>query len=214
MQNINLYYFWNDFHKIFLDDYFLPSFNMYHNGDINLIGKKFEESNTHCLFGTPEYKKLLTERAHYLIELMKTTEKNNFFIFSDIDVQFLGNIKNTIDNMIALDRDIVFQREDSKGTFVNFGFMLIKSNDATLRFWKEILSRLESNNYSCSINDQNIGNTLLGMINYTTFDKTIWNWSQGELNKNILLHHANCISDINGKIDQLNNVKNYINGKI
>lgn len=210
MQSINLYYFWNDFHKIFLDHYFLPSFNKHHNGDINIIGKKFEESNTHCIFGTPEYKKLLTERAHYLIELMRTTEKDNFFIFSDIDVQFFGNIKSTIDNMIDLEYDIVFQKEDSNGAFVNFGVMLIKSNEATIKFWEEIVNRLESNNYSHTINDQNIGNTLLDMINYSTFDNTIWNWSQGNLTKNILIHHANCVTDIDGKIEQLDNVKEYI----
>ena len=210
MQNINLYYFWNDFHKVFLDEYFLPSFNEHHNGDINLIGKKFEQSNVHCLFGTPEYKKLLTERAHYLIELTKTTEKDNFFIFSDIDVQFFGNIKKIIDKMIDLDHDMVFQKEDIDGRFVNFGLMLIKSNEATLKFWEEILIRLESNNYSHTINDQNIGNTLLDLINYSTFDSTIWNWSQGNLDKNIILHHANCVTDIKAKIDQLNNVKNYI----
>lgn len=206
-----MYYFWNDAHQIFLDEYFMPTFNKHHNPDeINLIGKKINSVTENCLFGTFEYKQLLTERIGYLIDLIEGVEKGKFFIFCDVDVQFFGSIKPAISLMMKGDFDIVFQKEDKRAKNVNFGVMLIQANDSSLNFYKEIYKRLTSPTCPVGSNDQLEGNQLLHMIDYSTFDKTIWNWSQGELNKEVILHHANCVSNIKKKIEQLEEVKRFV----
>ena len=112
---------------------------------------------------------------------------NNKFITSDSDVQFFGNIYDVISDFSNKNYDIVFQKENKDGG-VNTGFMLITPNQNSLNYFKKILSLINETNDSRT-NDQLIGNEILYMINYTTFDETIWNWSQGDLKKSIYVQN-------------------------
>lgn len=210
MNKIKIYYFWNLNQKELLTNYFLPTFTQYNGDDFELIGEEFENDHEITTFGSVGFKKVIIRKVNSIINILEKTNENEFFVVSDIDIQFFGSITNTILEAINLDRDIVFQKEASTGNDINTGFMLVKSNDTTKQFWKTILGELVNTDERLFINEQALANRMLGNINSSTFDSTIWNWSQGNLTKNIILHHANCVGDLNGKIEQLNNVKEYI----
>ena len=48
-------------------------------------------------------------------------------------------------------------------------------------------------------------------IKWKLFPSSIWNWSQGNLNKDIILHHANCVSSKEAKFQQMKYVSEFIN---
>lgn len=208
MNSYNLYYFYNSHHQIMVDEYFLPSFKQHHRDEINLIEVIFEDSVEKSIFGTQQFKKLTSEKINKIINLIMSENSDNKFITSDSDVQFFGNIYDLISDFSNKNYDIVFQKENKDGG-VNTGFMLITPNQNSLNYFKKILSLINETNDSRT-NDQLIGNEILYMINYTTFDETIWNWSQGDLKKHIKLHHANCVSPVEDKIKQLDLVSKFI----
>ncbi len=208
MNKYNLYYFHNSYHQIMVDEYFLPSFKQHHTNEINLIGVNFEDSTEKSLFGTEQFKKLTLEKINKIINLIEFKTNDNKFITCDSDIQFFGDIYEIINNFSDKNYDIVFQKE-KKDEGVNNGFMLITPNQNSLNYFRKISSLLIKTTDSRT-NDQLIGNEILHMVNYTTFDETIWNWSQGGLNKSIKLHHANCVSPVEEKIKQLNLVKEFV----
>jgi hypothetical protein len=89
--------------------------------------------------------------------------------------------------------------------------MSIYCNKNTLRFWNKVYKIL------CNTNrwDQGIVNDLIYNkkfdIKWNLFPSEIWNCSQGNLNKNIVLHHANCVNGKKGKYEQMARVYNFIN---
>ena len=133
-------------------------------------------------------------------------------IVSDIDIIFFKPVGSLIDAAMV-DQDIVFQRE-FKARGVNIGFIAIRCNQNSLGFWKEVYRRLLKNKNW----DQKIVNNLLYKFNYTPlrwdrFPRTIWSWSQGKranLKKDIHLHHANCVSDKQGKFSQMDEVVAFV----
>lgn len=209
MNSYNLYYFYNSHHQILIDEYFLPSFKEYNKTGINLIGINFEKSINKSLFGTESFKRLGAERVSKIIDLIKNEEKDKQFIISDVDIQFFGDVYETINEIANKQYDVVFQKEN-KNEGVNFGFILITSNESSLNYWEKVLSVLNDPTTDVRVFDQSIGNENLNMINYTTFDESIWNWSQGDLKKHIKLHHANCVSPVEDKIKQLDLVRKFI----
>lgn len=212
MTNFNLYYFFNNHHKVLVDDYFLPSFHKHNKVGINLIGVNLSENTSISYFGTNAFKNLMIERVSKILNLIETDEKGKKFIVSDSDIQFFSDIYPTILNVSNENYDIVFQKE-TKTEGVNFGFTLISSNQNSFDFFKRILDVLTNPSTDSTMNDQTIGNKFLDIINYSTFDESFWNWSQQFLKKDIKLHHANCVTILDEKISQLNFVKDFVSNR-
>jgi len=133
---------------------------------------------------------------------------DDIIIISDIDIVFYKPVIPTIlENMI--DNDICFQKE-TPDLGINIGFISIFCNETTLQFWNEVYEIL------CNSNkwDQQIVNDMIynGKYNikWKLFPSSIWNWSQGNLNKDIILHHANCASTKEDKFEQFVYVNNFI----
>lgn len=210
MNKIKLYYFWNLNQKELLENYFLPTFKQFNDNEFELIGEEFNNDHEISSFGTVGFKKVIIKKVRSVLNILNNGAQDEFFIVSDIDIQFFNSIHETILDAIKLDKDIVFQKEHSHGDEINTGFMLIKTTDTTKQFWSNILEVLETSNEGFFINEQAIANMRLNEINSGVFDNTIWNWSQGSLHNKIRLHHANCTASTNDKIEQLENVKDYI----
>jgi hypothetical protein len=101
--------------------------------------------------------------------------------------------------------DICFQKE-SEHSGINIGFISIFCNETTLQFWEKVYTII------CNTNrwDQEIVNNLIYNnynIKWDVFPSSIWNWSQGYFNKDIILHHANCVVSAESKIQQINYIK-------
>lgn len=150
-------------------------------------------------------------KTEMIIDAIKEN-KNEIIIISDIDIIFYKPvIPIIIENMI--DSDICFQKE-TENSGINIGFISIYCNETTLQFWNKIYEIL------CSSNrwDQEIVNDMIYNHNYNIkwklFPSSIWNWSQGNLNREIILHHANCESSKEGKFKQMDFVTRFIKGQL
>jgi hypothetical protein len=146
-------------------------------------------------------------KTEMIIDAIKTN-LNDIIIISDIDIIFYKPVKPIILQSMV-DKEICFQKE-YQNSEINIGFITIYCNENTLQFWNKVYEVL------CNSNrwDQEIVNDLIYKQNYNIkwdlFPSSIWNWSQGNLNKDIILHHANCVSDKEGKYKQIEFVSNFI----
>ena len=146
-------------------------------------------------------------KTQMIIEAIKQN-LNDIIVISDIDIIFYKPVIPIIlENMINY--DICFQKE-TENSGINIGFISIYCNEITLQFWIKVYEIL------CNSNrwDQEIVNDMIYNHNYNIkwklFPSSIWNWSQKNLNKDIILHHANCISTKEGKFEQMKYVSNFI----
>lgn len=147
----------------------------------------------------------------YKTEMIIEAIKNNMdevIVISDIDIIFYKPIIPIINTCIE-NKEIVFQKE-KEHKWANIGFMAILCNQNTFNFWSEVLKIINETNHW----DQEIVNELIFIKNYDIksglFPHSVWNWSQGGLNKDLILHHANCISTKEGKYEQMEYVKNFM----
>jgi hypothetical protein len=133
---------------------------------------------------------------------------DDIIIISDIDIIFYKPVIPIIlENMI--NNDICFQKE-RHDSGINIGFISIVCNQTTLQFWNEVYEILcTSNRWDQEIVNDMIYNRKYN-IKWKLFPSSIWNWSQGNLNKDIILHHANCVSTKEDKFKQIEYVSNFI----
>ena len=130
-------------------------------------------------------------------------------IVSDIDIIFYKPVMDCV-KVSMENHEICFQKE-FKYYGLNIGFISILCNENTLEFWEKIHDVVSTTNRW----DQEIVNDFIfndkHKIKWNLFPSSIWNWSQGELNKDIKLHHANCASSKDEKFEQMKFVFNHIN---
>jgi hypothetical protein len=155
-----------------------------------------------------------TDIWKYKTQMIIDTIKENLddiVIISDIDIIFYKPVLPIILNSM-FNNEICFQKEHSNHG-INIGFISIYCNENTLKFWEKVYEIL------CNSDrwDQEIVNDLLYNekynIKWNLFPSSIWNWTQGSLNKNIALHHANCVITKEDKFKQMEYVDEFINGK-
>lgn len=99
---------------------------------------------------------------------------------------------------------------------VNIGFIAIRNNEHTKRFWTRVSDILT---YTGGW-EQQIVNDLLyaehnefSMLRWDRFDKRFWNQSQGinELQTDqVILHHANCAITLNDKFQKMDDIKRLV----
>lgn len=104
-------------------------------------------------------------------------EEGKIIIFSDIDIIFFKKVEGLVNNCIK-DKDIVFQRE-YEASGVNIGFMAIRCNTASLKFWETVLSKIRQTKEW----DQVVVNQLLYQeqydIRWGRFPQEAWSFTQG-----------------------------------
>jgi hypothetical protein len=137
---------------------------------------------------------------------------NDIIVISDIDIIFYKPVIPTILKYM-INNDICFQREN-KGPDINIGFMSIYCNKVTLQFWITVYETI------CNTNkwDQEIVNDIIYNnydIRWKLFPFSIWASTNGNnnLNKDIILHHANGVSKKEDKLRRLHYVSSIINKK-
>jgi hypothetical protein len=142
-------------------------------------------------------------KTEMIIDAIKENP-NDIIIISDIDIFFYKPVIPIILEKMT-NNDICFQKE-SELSGINIGFISIFCNETTLQFWEKVYTII------CNTNrwDQEIVNNLIYNnynIKWDVFPSSIWNWSQGNFNKDIILHHANCVVSAESKIQQINYIK-------
>jgi len=207
---MKLYTFYTESHKLFLDNYFLPSFQKT-NKNISIEIKKFDQ---YCKSG--EYEKdgwydMMLKKINYILYSIEQTW-GDYFIHADCDIQFFDSMDDLKTNIE--DYDILAQ--DDGDTICN-GFFVCKSNENTKKLFTEVkkLMNIKYNDQITlnKIKDKYIKYKLLDQRYYSIYrytNKKVWtpdiNLSNLKLD-NIIMHHANWTVGIKNKIKLLDKIK-------
>ena len=217
-ENIKLYAFYTPSHKVFVDEWFLPSMQ----DDYEIILECHEQK---CWSGKFLKKGWLATMLKKVDLIIRGIQENcgEIFIHSDVDIQFFAPTKELILHAMQ-NKDIVIQRNapDRWRNPLCAGFFACRGNEKTLKLWQMIRQFM----ITTGKNDQDGLNYFLRRSNHLairwgylpdtffcggTF--TAREWKPGKplcIPKGIVLHHANWTIGIPNKIAQLHYVRNEV----
>jgi len=168
--------------------------------------------------GVPTY----LYKAQKIKNALDTVEEGEVFVFSDVDIQFLGPVRGIVEESIV-GVDLVLQRE-FEDIGVNIGFIAVRNTAATRAFWKHVHCEIERIR---GLDQRVVNNALysglareLG-LQWARFPPEIWASSMagsGKLPERLLLHHANFTIersksfDPSLKLEQMALVTSYVSG--
>jgi hypothetical protein len=159
----------------------------------------------------------------FLISMaFQETDPGEVFIVSDTDIVFYSKCTDQILESVK-DKHMCISKERRDGG-INIGFMVIRNEDVTKRFWMDVHSRMQKREIPFAeggslelteIVDQGLVNVLLQNNLHpdlvgSFLPDSFWNWSQGNLNGQIVLHHANCAVGLEAKISQFEYVRRFM----
>ena len=184
--------------------------------DIEIEYTKIEQKCSTGSFKDEGWDEATQQKIEVLLSIIDTDDGSDFFIFSDVDIQFFKPVYNL--GKIALkNHDIVFQNDYGGGPCT--GFFYCKRNIKTRKLFEEA-SKFK-------IDDQNATQYALRLLpevqyallpkEYFTYGMFYRHWD-GDQNfnipSNIVMHHANWVKGIDKKLELLEATKqNYINQK-
>lgn len=203
---MKLYTFFTDTHKIFLDQ-FIKTFPFESGLDLEI--RYLPQDCPTGSFHSEGWNETMRKKIEYIIHSLNETKENEFFIHSDIDVQFFGNIKSDLEDIMTLtNSDILFQND---GSYLCNGFFICKKNKLTIDLFNDVLLKL--NFYR---NDQVAVNDLLRhkKIKYSSLPERYYTvginhglWSGNEIEfiipNDLIMHHANYTEGVENKIKLL-----------
>lgn len=222
---INIYALYTPSHEILVNSFFLPSLDTINDHGINIIIQKEEEQTCQSAqFMQTGWTKTTIKKIELIL---KAIEENwgNVFVFSDVDIQFFRPFKDVISELMQ-DYDLLIQKDNPKGTLCS-GFFVCRANHKTKELFSDVLKYMQNHE---EISDQRTLNRHISRNktknNYDiswdylptdlffgggTFTGKIWNQkSVLPIPKNPIMHHANWVAGIEGKIKQLEYVKKVI----
>ena len=217
--NVKLYTFYTPSHRVFLDEWFLPSLQDDYEIDIEF----HEQICPDAQFLAEGWTQTTIKKIDLIIRAIQENW-GYVFVYSDVDIQFFKPTKDVLLKLLD-DLDIIFQRNSPSDT-VCTGFFMCRANKRTLRFWHAVKKYMQEHTEK---SDQRSTNTLLhakgnpfeiafGYLPVEffcggTLTGKAWHPNQ-ELKTpdNIVLHHANWTPGIKNKIAQLEYVLQKITG--
>lgn len=218
-KQIRLYAMYTPSHKVLFDNWFYPSLQPQDNYE--LILETHEDQ--YCPSARYMKKGWTTTTQKKVIMIIHAIEKciqdsHDFFIYADVDIQFLSPSKDAIKKAIA-DQDIVFQKDSPKGTLCT-GFFVCRANEKTLNLWKHVLHYmrtkgesdqkslnfvLRKTNEHCTVRWELLPETFFGG---GTLNGRYWKKKQRfSVPPGAIMHHANWTKGVNDKIAMLSFVK-------
>ena len=144
-----------------------------------------------------------------LNELTNTCEENEYVILSDADIQFIRpeKLHDLIDMARSKDLEYFGMAENTRNEF-NGGFVILKNTQNIRDLYKTVYERILVKEYP--FGDQTVLNDILPKSNIKNEkiprEYVIWGESIYDKNKSIF-HHAVCVTNIEGKIKQMSNVR-------
>jgi len=216
---MKIYTFYTDSHKKLFDDWFFPTFTAT-NINMELVVTKFEQRCASGVYMSNGWMESMYDKVDLIIRGIKENW-NEYFVHSDCDVQFFGDIKNDLISQID-GYDLAGTDEDpfSQNSEISCGFFICKGNDKTLALFTEVKRIMGGNLHDQhafnSIRNNFIKSKKLNSRHYNVSHSNggrIWHpgLELNQFNKNILTHHANWIVGIDHKIKNLELVRNMVN---
>lgn len=169
-------------------EYFLPSLPkgfdpIRHVAEITSSGNFMQDG----------YLEILTARTEGICAEIERRCDDSVMIWSDVDIVFLNDDVPAYLNRVASGFDLLFQRDlppDSHDA-CNFGFQVIRRNDANLRFYRQLL---EIQRVTTDLHDQDLGNRLLHMFGSPRWGHLPLSFaceSNGGMRDGSVMYHAN-----------------------
>lgn len=199
---MKVYTYYTESHRIMFEKYFKPSVL-----DLDIestIGDQECQTGSYYQDG---WKKTTMKKVDVFIRAVKEN-MNDIFVFSDVDIQFFGPIKDQLLNELG-DGDIAIQNDYNGG--LCSGFFICRGNERTLKMFESM-----KNNYDSYLEDQHALNMNLKFCNvkvlsnrFWTFGSygTQWKGQNFDIPDNLLMHHSNWTEGIDNKIKLLDIVK-------
>lgn len=171
-------------------------------------------------FGSPGFERAVRDKMDFLARRVRELP-GRILLWSDVDIQFFRPAAPAILESLE-GRDALFLAEHWPAREINTGFIVIRCNDRTLRFFEAIrdtdFSRLPYHEQS-AINDRLTANP--DGLSWDVLPATFWCKSSGGLPPpGIILHHANCtrarveggrrVSSLELKLAQLDQVSRQV----
>jgi hypothetical protein len=193
---------------------FTPSHrNLYENYFLKTLPNDFElvplEIPQECPTGE-FYKEGWDKTCYRKVEIYeKACEENQgkLFAFSDVDVQFFGNIKETMIEELG-DYDIACQNDT--GLYYCSGFFICNANERTLNMFNMMKKNYNKEDQT-SLNEQIhlVRSKFLSRRFFTVAHSTnsVWTGQDFYVPSDILMHHANWTAGIDNKIRLLDLVR-------
>src|SRR5574343_1401962 len=204
---MKLYAIFTPSHRVMYENHFLPSLPKY---EFESIPTEIPQVCAKCHFYTQGWSQTCFRKVELFI---KACEENmgNIFVFSDVDIQFFGPLKETLLNELG-NCDIAVQNDT--GPYYCSGFFICRGNERTLamfnsmkdNYHKEDQTSLNENIHMCRAK-------FLSRKFFTIAHVTnrVWNGEDVYIPDDILMHHANWTEGIDNKINLLKMVRNKIN---
>lgn len=217
---------YSESHKPLLQ-YFLETFPF--EPGIELTIKFFDSKETNSVCFTPMWKQAMIVKLNYIIEQIEIIKDEDILLYSDIDVQFFGNIKTDIESRLLCENiNILFMYDNPS---LCMGFFACKANDKTLQFFKNIrnvVTRFTSDQSACNktfaqnyidfkfLSKEkyyNIGKFYRSLIPRQNNEQLLLTLEQSniEIPRDILVHHANNITGIENKLKLLHFIRKKVN---
>jgi len=199
---MKIYTIYSISHEKLFNNYFLKTLP----DEFELISKKMSQECATGEFYSEGWDKACYQKVQFFI---KACQENlgTHFIYSDVDIQFFGKIKQTMIEELG-DYDIACQNDT--GSYYCSGFFICKANDRTLNMFKTMSENYNSEDQT-TLNQQIhlVKSKFLSRRFFTVAHSTnsVWNGQDFYLPNDILMHHANWTSGIDNKIKLLDFVR-------
>lgn len=201
--------FYTNSHKKMFDDYFKPSMENYGFELITMEGHQYSSDGNYFTEG---FNETTSDKINFLSETLDTLPENEFVLFSDVDIIFLNDISDYINQY--KNYDMVFQNGYGG---LNTGFFLIKNISKVRELLKKVVEVCHQYH-----DDQLALNAVIKFFNikHTMFDDKIlspaaiigpkvWTGEELEINEEVLVFHACWCAGVDNKIKLLDYVRNY-----
>lgn len=199
---MKIYTYYTDSHSILFSNWFEKTIT-----DLEIVAIKGEQECPTGGYYSNGWKTTTMRKVDVFIKAVKEN-MNDIFIFSDVDIQFFGSIKEVLINELG-DSDIAIQNDYNGG--LCSGFFICRGNERTLNMFENM-----KRNESQYLEDQHALNMNLKYCNVKVLSNRFWTFgSHGtqwkgqnfDIPDNILMHHSNWVEGVDNKIKLLEYVR-------
>lgn len=217
---VKLITFYSDTHQHLYEKYFLESFDKYLKDEFILLDKKITQISKTGFYNEYGFGETMKEKIKHIIDSMDENS-NQMCVFSDCDVEFLGEMKEDLTNQLD-GFDIKLQNDV---TNLCAGFFTFIQNKKTKKLFENILQAFEDYTFNGvlkkGIDDQVLLNRLISKVEglrYGTLDKKYFNVAQslgpkrwsGEnfrIPEDIIMFHSNWTVGLENKVKLLDKTR-------
>jgi len=191
---MKVYTYYTDSHKNFYDDYFSKTLEGF-----EIVAFQGEQECKTGSYYQDGWKNTTMKKVDIFVKACEENQ-NEIFLYSDVDIQFFGPIKQTLLEELG-DNDIAFQNDYLGG--MCSGFFVCRGNERTLKMFQNM-----KKNESTYLEDQHALNMNLNNVKFKPLSSKFWTfgayqtqWKNQnfEIPDNILMHHANWTEGLQNK---------------